>query len=72
MTGEISLELGRIGDRQLRIVGEKVASATRLTHDDAGSAHLLDLLTGLDLDHAPALRHGAPVLMRPARRGCGP
>src|SRR5205823_812665 len=63
MTGEISLELGRIGDRQLRIVGEKVASATRLTHDDAELLFTSPDLLGIGMlaDYANRRKHGDVV-----------
>ncbi len=35
MTPEISLDLGKIGDRDLRAVGERVLAGTRLSHSDA-------------------------------------
>jgi aminodeoxyfutalosine synthase len=63
MTAAVSLDLGRISDRALRTVGEKVASATRLSHSDAEllftSADLLGL--GMLADYANRRRHGDVV-----------
>ena len=35
MSAELTLDLARISDSELRKIGEKVASRTRLSHDDA-------------------------------------
>src|SRR2546430_14785896 len=63
MSAEIALDLGRIKDRALRAVGEKVVSRTRLSHADA---ELLfpspDLLTvGTLADYANRRQHGEVV-----------
>src|SRR5215216_2900939 len=60
MNAEISLDLGKVRDRGVRAVGEKVASHTRLSDADA---HLLftsaDLLgVGMLADYANRRKHG--------------
>jgi aminodeoxyfutalosine synthase len=60
MKREVSLDLGRIADAEVRAVGEKVLGGTRLSQEDA---HLLftspDLLgVGLLADYANRRRHG--------------
>jgi aminodeoxyfutalosine synthase len=60
MTSEISLDLGKIGDRDLRVVGEKVASRTRLSHADAELLFSTPDLLGIGMlaDYANRLKHG--------------
>ena len=63
MSAGLALDIGRIKDRELRAIGEKVASHTRLTYDDA--AHLFttaDLLgVGMLADYANRRKHGDVV-----------
>ncbi len=63
MSAGMSLDLGKISDPQLRAVGEKVGSGTRLSHADAEllftSADLLGV--GMLSDHANRRRHGDVV-----------
>jgi aminodeoxyfutalosine synthase len=63
MVPGISLDLGRIGDRDLRAVGEKVADGKRLSHADAEllftSADLLGI--GILADYVNRCRHGDVV-----------
>ena len=63
MKREVSLDLGRVADRELRTIGEKVLDGRRLT---AADAHLLfatpDLLTlGMFADYANRRKHGDVV-----------
>ena len=60
MTPEISLDLGKIGDRDLRAVGEKVVSATRLSHSDAELLFTTPDLLGVGMlaDYANRRKHG--------------
>lgn len=59
----ISLDLGRIGDRDLRAVGEKVASGTRLSHSDAALLFTSSDLLGIGMlaDYANRRKHGDVV-----------
>ena len=63
MSAEIALELGRIKDRALRAVGEKVLSQTRLSHADAELLFTSpDLLSvGMLADYANRRKHGDVV-----------
>jgi aminodeoxyfutalosine synthase len=60
MTREISLDLAKIGDRDLRAVGEKVLSETRLSNSDAQLLFTTpDLLSvGMLADYANRRKHG--------------
>ncbi|HET9775163.1 MAG TPA: aminofutalosine synthase MqnE [Gemmatimonadaceae bacterium] len=60
MSTGISLDLGKIGDRALRAVGEKVGSNTRLSNEDAELLFTTPDLLGLGLlaDYANRRRHG--------------
>ena len=63
MSAEIALDLGKITDRELRGIGERVASRTRLSHFDA--VYLFktpDLLgVGMLADYANRRKHGDVV-----------
>ena len=63
MSAELALDLGKIKDRGLRAIGEKVVSKTRLS--DADAIHLFttpDLLgVGLLADYANRRKHGDVV-----------
>src|SRR4051794_29338347 len=63
MSAELALDLGKIKDPELRKVGEKVASRTRLSHSDARllftTADLLSI--GMLADYANRRRHGDVV-----------
>jgi aminodeoxyfutalosine synthase len=63
MTSEISLDLGRIGDRDLRAVGEKVMSGTRLSRSDAELLFTSPDLLGVGLlaDYTNRRKHGDVV-----------
>jgi aminodeoxyfutalosine synthase len=63
MTPGISLDLGRIGDRGLRAVGEKVTSGTRLSHDDAELLFTSPDLLGIGMlaDFVNRKKHGDVV-----------
>lgn len=63
MAPEISLDLGKIGDRDLRAVGEKVLSAARLSHSDAELLFTTpDLLgVGMIADYVNRRKHGDVV-----------
>jgi len=63
MTPGISLDLGRIGDRGLRAVGEKVTSGTRLSHDDAELLFTSPDLLGIGMlaDFVNRRKHGDVV-----------
>ncbi len=63
MSAEIALDLGRIKDRGLRAVGEKVVSRTRLSHADAELLFTSpDLLSvGMLADYANRRKHGDVV-----------
>ena len=63
MSAEIALDLGRIKDRGLRAVGEKVVSRTRLSHADAELLFTSpDLLSvGMLADYANRRQHGDVV-----------
>ena len=63
MSAEIAPELGRIKDRALRAVGEKVLSQTRLSHADAELLFTSpDLLSvGMLADYANRRKHGDVV-----------
>jgi aminodeoxyfutalosine synthase len=60
MTSEISLHLGKIGDRDLRAVGEKVAARTRLSHADAELLFKTPDLLGIGMlaDYVNRRKHG--------------
>jgi aminodeoxyfutalosine synthase len=60
MTSEISLDLGKIGDRDLRAVGEKVAARTRLSHADAELLFKTPDLLGIGMlaDYVNRRKHG--------------
>src|SRR6186997_1731637 len=63
MSAELALDLGKIKDRELRAIGEKVVSRTRLS--DADATHLFttpDLLgVGMLADFANRRKHGDVV-----------
>lgn len=63
MTTEISVDLGRISDRGLRAIGEKVLAGTRLTNDDAELLFTSPDLLGLGMlaDYANRRKHGDVV-----------
>ena len=63
MSAGIALELGRIKDRGLRAVGEKVVSQTRLSHADAQLLFTSPDLLGLGMlaDYANRRKHGDVV-----------
>lgn len=63
MPAGISLDLGRIGDRDLRAVGEKVASGTRLSNSDAGLLFTSPDLLGIGMlaDFVNRRKHGDVV-----------
>jgi aminodeoxyfutalosine synthase len=63
MTSGISLDLGRIGDRDLRAVGEKVTSGTRLSHADAELLFTSPDLLGIGMlaDFVNRKKHGDVV-----------
>jgi aminodeoxyfutalosine synthase len=63
MTPGISLDLGRIGDRGLRAVGEKVTSGTRLSHGDAELLFTSPDLLGIGMlaDFVNRKKHGDVV-----------
>jgi aminodeoxyfutalosine synthase len=60
MTMEINLDLGRITDRSLRAVGEKVVAHTRLTNEDALLLFTTPDLLGVGMlaDYANRRKHG--------------
>ena len=60
MTPEISIDLGKITDRSLRTVGEKVVARTRLTNSDAALLFTSPDLLGVGMlaDYANRRRHG--------------
>src|SRR4026209_1425859 len=62
-TADVSLDLGKISDRPLKTVGEKVASQSRLSHADAvllfRSPDLLGV--GMLADYANRRKHGDVV-----------
>ena len=55
MSAELALDLGKLKDRELRAIGEKVASRTRLSHSDAAylftTPDLLGMLPWYSLKH---------------------
>ncbi len=63
MSGEISLDLGKISDRKLRDVAEKVQSKMRLTHTEADLLFTTPDLLGLGLlaDYANRRKNGDVV-----------
>ncbi|HEY1951940.1 MAG TPA: aminofutalosine synthase MqnE [Gemmatimonadaceae bacterium] len=63
MTAGITLDLGRISDRALREVGDKVASETRLSNADAELLFTTPDLLGVGLlaDYANRRKHGDVV-----------
>ena len=60
---EVSLDLARISDRALRVVGEKVASHKRISHADAELLFTSPDLLGVGMlaDHANRRKHGDVV-----------
>jgi aminodeoxyfutalosine synthase len=63
MSSELALDLGKLKDRELRAVGEKVASRTRLSHADAQYLFRTPDLLGLGMlaDFANRRKHGDVV-----------
>jgi aminodeoxyfutalosine synthase len=63
MTSGPALDLGRISDRDLRVVGEKVAARTRLTNADAELLFTSPDLLGVGMlaDYANRRKHGDTV-----------
>ena len=63
MTPEISLDLGKIGDRDLRAVGERVLAGTRLSHSDAELLFTTPDLLGVGMlaDYVNRRKHGDVV-----------
>jgi len=63
MSAGMSLDLGKISDPQLRAVGEKVGSGTRLSHADAELLFTSPDLLGVGMlsDYANRRRHGDVV-----------
>jgi aminodeoxyfutalosine synthase len=63
VSAEISLDLGKISDRTLRSVGEKVQSKTRLTHTDAELLFTTPDLLGVGMlaDYANRRKNGDVV-----------
>jgi aminodeoxyfutalosine synthase len=63
MTSGISLDLGRIGDRDLRAVGEKVVAGTRLSNSDCELLFTSSDLLGIGMlaDYANRRKHGDVV-----------
>jgi aminodeoxyfutalosine synthase len=63
MSTEIALDLGKIRDRELRSIGEKVASRTRLSNADASYLFKTPELLGVGLlaDYANRRKHGDVV-----------
>src|SRR5207253_3277277 len=63
VSGETSLDLGKIFDRKLRAIGEKVQSKSRLTHADADVLFTTPDLLGLGLlaDYANRRKNGDVV-----------
>jgi aminodeoxyfutalosine synthase len=63
MSAALTLDLGKLSDPALRKVGEKVASDTRLSHDDATVLFTTPDLLGVGLlaDYANRRKHGDVV-----------
>jgi aminodeoxyfutalosine synthase len=63
MSAGIALDLGRINDRELRAVGEKVATGTRLSHADAKLLFTTPDLLGVGMlaDYVNRCKHGDVV-----------
>ncbi len=63
MTPEISLDLGKIGVRDLRAVGERVLAGTRLSHSDAELLFTTPDLLGVGMlaDYVNRRKHGDVV-----------
>ncbi len=63
MSAALALDVGRISDPELRKVGEKVASHTRLSHQDAALLFTTPDLLGVGLlaDYANRRKHGDVV-----------
>src|SRR5690349_5058425 len=63
MSAALALDVGRISDPELRKVGEKVASHTRLSHQDAALLFTTPDLLGVGLlaDYANRAKHGNVV-----------
>src|SRR6476619_2769227 len=63
MSAEIALDLGKLKDRELRAIGEKVVSRTRLSHADAEYLFRTPELLGVGMlaDYANRRKHGDVV-----------
>ena len=63
MSAELALDLGKLKDRELRAIGEKVASRTRLSHSDAAYLFTTPDLLGIGIlaDFANRRKHGDVV-----------
>ena len=63
MSAGIALDLGRINDRELRAVGEKVSTGTRLSHADAKLLFTTPDLLGVGMlaDYVNRCKHGDVV-----------
>jgi aminodeoxyfutalosine synthase len=63
MSAELALDLGKIADPKLRTLGEKVASRTRLSHEDAALLFTTPDLLGVGMlaDFANRRKHGDVV-----------
>jgi aminodeoxyfutalosine synthase len=63
MSAELALNLGRIKDRELRAIGEKVVAVTRLSHSDAEYLFRTPDLLGVGMlaDYANRRKHGDVV-----------
>ena len=63
MSAELALDLGKIKDRELRAIGEKVAAGTRLSHSNASYLFTTPDLLGIGMlaDYANRRRHGDVV-----------
>jgi aminodeoxyfutalosine synthase len=63
MKQEVTLDLGRIANRDLRAIGEKVVAGTRLSHADAHFLFTTSELLGVGLlaDYANRRKHGDVV-----------
>ena len=63
MSEPVSLDLGKISDRRVRTIGEKVLSESRLSHDEAQLLFTTPDLLGVGMlaDYANRRRHGDVV-----------
>src|SRR5437016_9175204 len=63
MSAELALDLGKLKDRELRAIGEKVASRTRLSHSDAAYLFTTPDLLGIGIlaDFANRRKNGEVV-----------